>query len=158
MYAHTYHTTWKPVALLIVFALFTLVLWPTLCRANGAEQEEDNVLENACKQDQAQSMSPMQESACYNYKYRLADRELSSIFQQAIDSIRKSSMSTELRDKWEKLLRKSQKAWIEYRKLNCSAIEYEWFGGSGMGAVKGSCFLRITKQRIDELRQRYLDQ
>ena len=99
MYTYTYHTTWKPTTLLIVFSLFALVFWPTLCGANAVEQEEESVLEDACKQYRGQSMSPMQDSACTNYKYRVADRELSSVFQEAIDSIRKSSMSTELRDK-----------------------------------------------------------
>ena len=153
MNAHSLSANSASIILLIVCLL---AVSPILRQASGTEQDDEITLENACRRDRAQSMTPMQESACFHYKYQVADKELRSVFQKAIDNIRTSGMSTELRDKWEKLLRKSQKAWMEHRKLDCNAVEYEWWGVSGKGAAMWNCYLRITKQRINELRFRYL--
>jgi len=54
------------------------------------------------------------------------------------------------------LMEKSQKYWLAYRKLECSAIYKQWVEGSIRGLMHGQCLIDMTKRRTHEIWENYL--
>jgi uncharacterized protein YecT (DUF1311 family) len=55
-------------------------------------------------------------------------------------------------------LRKAERAWIAYRDANCEA-EYATYGSGSMGPnVAAFCRIRLTRDRLDEIKRIYLSQ
>lgn len=50
-----------------------------------------------------------------------------------------------------KKAQKSQSAWVAYRKTYCD-FRYNSIVGTGAGAEYGTCYIRLTRQRISELK------
>ena len=48
--------------------------------------------------------------------------------------------------------RNAQIAWHRFRTAQCDAEAYRMFGGTGSVGVEQSCFARLTRARIDELK------
>ncbi|MEJ2610137.1 MAG: lysozyme inhibitor LprI family protein [Candidatus Thiodiazotropha sp.] len=53
-------------------------------------------------------------------------------------------------------LRKSQEAWINYRKSYCAAIYEVWSGGTIRGVMFSGCMLKLTKDRTHTIWSDYL--
>jgi len=53
------------------------------------------------------------------------------------------------------ILRKAERFWIEYRDANCEAETATYEGGSIAPSISGSCRIRLTRQRIEEIKSIY---
>ena len=53
---------------------------------------------------------------------------------------------------YQQALVSAQRAWIAFRDSNCLAFSYEFRGGSAARQSAGTCLIRMTKARTDELR------
>ena len=95
--------------------------------------------------------------ACLDRELKAADAELNRVYKAAMAAIERSDhLTPELRGEWKAALRAAQRLWISYRDADCrTPIEYEWWGGSGVGMAILSCLLEKTKVRVSELRERY---
>jgi uncharacterized protein YecT (DUF1311 family) len=51
----------------------------------------------------------------------------------------------------------AQKAWVSFKESDCGAVQYEWWGSSGAGIAETSCLYARTAQRVEDLKERYLD-
>jgi uncharacterized protein YecT (DUF1311 family) len=104
----------------------------------------------------ARSISNMDAGANELESYLKSDKELNVIYNRALEKIRANGMlSDQLRDEWIKQQEIAQRAWVEFRDKDAKVVEYDWFGGSGMGAAKSAYLRQLTEERISNLRARY---
>jgi uncharacterized protein YecT (DUF1311 family) len=86
---------------------------------------------------------------CISEHYKNADADLNVTFQKALKS------AADYGPKDVAKLRDAQRKWVAYRDAECEA-EYSLFGGgSGGPAAHSGCLLRITEQRIEDLKAAY---
>src|SRR5438045_643608 len=76
------------------------------------------------------------------------DQELNKVYQSALKRWNKDPESEELRD--------AQRAWIAYRDATCKAEAGLYRGGTIMPSVDSHCVLRVSRQRIADLKDAYL--
>ena len=53
----------------------------------------------------------------------------------------------------EKALLDAQRAWIQYRDGQCSALGYGYYGGSIRPLIEQSCLADLTRKRTEELKE-----
>lgn len=91
----------------------------------------------------------------YNEKLEL---ELQQVWRKAVQAAQQEDFertSSNLhRDKrgQSQRLTDSQLNWNRYRKQQCDAESYRMFGGTGVIGLELSCFVRMNRQRVIELR------
>lgn len=92
--------------------------------------------------------------------YAAADRELNSAWKEVLASVRESDhLPAEAAADWRDGLIAAQRAWARFKQADCErAVAYEWYGGTGANAAVGACLERHTRERLDDLRARYLAQ
>lgn len=105
--------------------------------------------------DNAQTTYEM--NMCADRDFVEADRELNKVYQRAIQSIQNSDLDPPYNAKsWEAAMRSAQRAWLAYRDEDCkNLMPMEWSGGTGTTAAVVGCMTKKTKDRIDDLKERY---
>jgi uncharacterized protein YecT (DUF1311 family) len=108
--------------------------------------------------------SQMDLNQCYGEQYRKADARLNAYYQKVMDALGEDLRDAQKRQDDEKKkyeeqaiqkLKTSEKAWIEYRDLNCDAARFEVWGGSMSPMVWAGCMTTVTEHRISDLKDAY---
>jgi uncharacterized protein YecT (DUF1311 family) len=76
------------------------------------------------------------------------DADLNSIYPSVLKRWNEDPQKTELRE--------AQRAWIAYRDATCRAEAGIYRGGTIMPSVGMRCILRLSRQRIADLKDAYL--
>jgi len=76
------------------------------------------------------------------------DADLNSVYQSALKRWNEDPQRAELRD--------AQRVWIAYRDATCKAEAGIYRGGTIMPSVSLRCILRLSRQRIADLKDAYL--
>ncbi len=99
---------------------------------------------------------------CAGVDYEDADAELNSLWPEIVaaaksndeyvaDLARERGVPTTL-----EALRTAQRAWIAFRDAQCEYEAYDVFGGTAQPMVGSLCLARLTRERIDVLKQALL--
>ncbi|HET7714102.1 MAG TPA: lysozyme inhibitor LprI family protein [Bauldia sp.] len=96
---------------------------------------------------------------CTYAAYQAADKELNDIWPKVLAYIDSQTdyMPADALQKWKATIVAAQKAWVTFKESDCGAVQYEWWGGSGAGIAETSCLYAHTAQRVEDLKERYLD-
>lgn len=96
---------------------------------------------------------------CVYAAYQKADKELNDLWPKVISYIDSQSdyVPADALGKWKATIVAAQKAWVTFKEQDCGAVQYEWWGGSGAGIAQTSCLYAHTAQRVEDLKERYLD-
>lgn len=107
----------------------------------------------------ANASSNIEIGNCVEAAYQKADKELNAIWPKVLAYIDSQGdyMPADAMAKWKATIVAAQKAWVAFKEGDCAAVEYEWWGGSGAGIAQTSCLYAHTAQRVDDLKERYLD-
>lgn len=89
-------------------------------------------------------------------QYEAIDKELNRVYKIALEKIKNSNMSSDLKSKWLEQQKIAQRAWIKFRDEDSKVVEYDWYGGTGMGAAKLGWKIKLTEERIQHLKERYI--
>jgi uncharacterized protein YecT (DUF1311 family) len=96
---------------------------------------------------------------CVYAAYQKADKELNDIWPKVLAYIDTQSdyVPPDALQKWKATIVAAQKAWVSFKESDCGAVQFEWWGGSGAGIAETSCLYAHTAQRVDDLKERYLE-
>jgi uncharacterized protein YecT (DUF1311 family) len=95
--------------------------------------------EKAC--EDAMSTAEMRE--CVNRRYAEVDGELNQVYRQLL---------SQLGSKRQELLRKAQRAWIEFRDKNAAFVASEFLDGTLYPLLEVSERTAMTERRVEDLR------
>ena len=85
--------------------------------------------------------------------------ELSGLMKQAMHRFEESTGEyPDVVKEWKKRLRGTQAAWIKYRIARCEEQFWADSPGTGAGAMGDTCLIRLTRERIRDLRESYLEE
>lgn len=101
----------------------------------------------------------MEMTYCAHLDYEEADKDLNALWPSVVAAARQNDeyvgeqaksmgVPTTL-----EALRSAQRAWITFRDSQCEYEAYEVFGGSAQPMVGSLCLARVTRQRIEVLKQ-----
>ena len=101
--------------------------------------------------------STYETSACLERALQAADRDLNAAYRAAQAAIdRDCGTDAGCRTAWRAGLVRAQRAWIAFRDADCVELTgHEWRGGTGAGPASLACMLARTRQRAQDLAQRY---
>ena len=96
---------------------------------------------------------------CVYAAYQKADKELNDIWPKVLAYIdgQGDYMDADTMQTWKATIVAAQKAWVSFKEQDCGAVQYEWWGGSGAGIAETTCLYSHTAQRVEDLKERYLD-
>jgi uncharacterized protein YecT (DUF1311 family) len=106
-------------------------------------QQEDQEEQKCC-------CSTAETGQCLGIVFKKVDAELNEVYQKALKRWNKADDV--------KRLRKAQRAWISYRDENCTAEYGTYEGGTMASNMFGFCKIRLTRQRIREIKDIYLSE
>lgn len=86
--------------------------------------------------------------------YKETNVELDRIFKDLVEDIKKKHSSDPFVEEWVKQITQSQEAWKKFRDEEYKSAGYYWRGG-GTGRAQTEWALRLTLQRIEDLKKRY---
>ncbi|MFA5949602.1 MAG: lysozyme inhibitor LprI family protein [Hyphomicrobium sp.] len=94
---------------------------------------------------------------CAERDFDKADAKLNNIYKKVLEHTAKSGDEKPWDAKsWEAAIRASQRAWVAFRDADCKdAVPMEWSGGTGTTVAVLGCMTEKTKQRTDDLAERY---
>ena len=111
-----------------------------------------------------EAMSQMEMNQCFGDQYHKADAHLNAVYRKVIDLMEKDlsgavakgdgDWKTHAETEIQKL-KATEKAWIQYRDLNCDAAKFENEGGSIVPMTWAICMTTVTEHRIDDLKDAY---
>ena len=107
----------------------------------GSEQPAKNEEDSCC-------CTTYDTNMCLSKVEEKVDKELNAVYESALKRWHGDSENAELRD--------AEKAWIAYRDATCKAEAGLYRGGSIMPSIEFYCVLRVSRQRIADLRNAYL--
>ncbi len=117
----------------LIAAALPLLLWGAPALADDADGIDCN---NAVSQNDM--------NICADKNYRAADAALNRTWRDTIKGLDTHTLD---------LLRKSQRAWIQFRDAECTYQSAENEGGSIYSMVYAGCLARLTKLRTQQLKQ-----
>lgn len=91
---------------------------------------------------------------CLDRQYRRIDEELNAVWPHVLRLIESSDrLPADARRQWKEALLKSQRAWIGYKEAECAgSAPFKFHGGSGAGVETLDCLIRLTANRLGELK------
>ena len=95
---------------------------------------------------------------CAEIRLKAADIELNKVYAEAIAAARGQRQSMRNEPGYEKMpdteavLRKAQRAWVDFRDANCDYQYQIYYGGSLAGLSYVACKADMTQARVKELR------
>ena len=90
-------------------------------------------------------------SVCLTAVRKAVDHELNTTYLQAMEKMKKHYTAQDVQN-----LRTAERLWIAYRDATCNAEYGLWGKGSGGPNAFGFCIVRMTKQRIVDIKNAYL--
>ena len=99
----------------------------------------------------------LEQTACLEQQFERAEQELERVFKAALEAIdQKEGRWPENLEMWKEALQSNQKAWRLYRQTECVDLVIAYYGtGNGVGEGIAQCQLRMTRERIESLKQVY---
>jgi uncharacterized protein YecT (DUF1311 family) len=131
-----------------------------LIHQDSKTQSPSSDIKNPCDW----AISQVDLNQCYAEQYRKVEASLNVYYQKVVEAIEKDlgdaqNKQDEGQSKYEEQaiqkLKASQKAWVEYRDLNCDAAKFEVSGGSMSPMVWAGCMALVTEHRISDLKDAY---
>jgi uncharacterized protein YecT (DUF1311 family) len=89
----------------------------------------------------ASARSQLEMNRCWAHEADVADQRLATTLKSTLDK-------TPVRAQTEQ----GQAKWVEYRDAHCAAVAAIYQGGSMQPMQRYSCVVRLTEQRIEELK------
>jgi uncharacterized protein YecT (DUF1311 family) len=123
---------------LCLFCLTTMV----------AQQPQRNCGESAKNEEDNCCCTTYDANMCLSKVQDKADQELNQSYQSALKRWNVGPSTEELRQ--------AQQAWVTYRDATCKAEGNLYKGGTIMPSVEMRCVIRLTRQRIAEIKDAYL--
>jgi uncharacterized protein YecT (DUF1311 family) len=124
----------------IIPGVFGAVLFLVLATATAQDVEE------AC------DGTTYDTAVCLIRKYKKIDTELNGAYQKALKETAFNYGPEDVEN-----LKDAQRKWIVYRDAACKAEYALWGGGSGGPAAHTICLTKLTKERLGDLKEVYLD-
>jgi uncharacterized protein YecT (DUF1311 family) len=90
-------------------------------------------------------------SVCLTAIRKKVDSELNETYLKSLDQARAFYTAQDVQ-----LLKVAERRWIVYRDATCDAEYRLWGRGSGGPNALGYCIIRLTRQRIADLKKVYL--
>ena len=136
----------------------TLLIVAFICIASVARAQvpaSGASLEAAC----AGKSSNVETSQCLGEFAAKADRDLNALCPRVLATIdRATHLSKAQRADWRAKITAAQRHWVAFKTADCrEPVGYEWFGGTGMSGAVSTCIAKHTLDRMQDLRQRYLE-
>ena len=109
------------------------------------------------KVDCANAMSTVEMNFCGEKELDVADAAMNEIYKKAIAAIPGLASDKPYDAKsWEEALRGSQRSWVAFRDAECKThLPMFWSGGTGTTAEVLGCMTELTKNRTEQLKNRY---
>jgi uncharacterized protein YecT (DUF1311 family) len=107
----------------------------------GSEQPAKNEEDSCC-------CTTYDTNMCLSKVEEKVDKELNTVYERALKRWHDDPENAELRD--------AERTWIAYRDATCKAESGLYRGGTIMPSVGSRCILRVTRQRIADLKDAYL--
>ena len=110
------------------------------------------------------AMTQMEMNQCSTDEYRKADAHLNAVYRRAILLMENDARDAVTRGDGDdkkhaetaiQKLKATEKAWIQYRDLNCDAARFEDEGGSIAPLTWAVCMMQVTEERIVDLKNAY---
>jgi len=137
------------------YSMLRARLWPLVlvCTLLGGSALADD------KPDCIDPQTQMEMTYCAGVDYEQADADLNEIWPKIVaaakendeyvaEMARERGVPTTL-----EALRTAQRAWITFRDAQCEYEAYEVFGGTAQPMVGSLCLARLTRERIEVLKQ-----
>lgn len=146
--------------LLLILFVTALVLLTHAFAQEPAESRKDVGAETACNKAQSQ----IELNQCSDQQYRRDDDRLNRVYRKALEFIQKDLADARQQkdaeeEKYDQTsiekLKATEKAWIQYRDLQCDASLHQTGGGSMSPMIWNFCMALATRHRIEELKQVY---
>jgi len=90
-------------------------------------------------------------SVCLSKILKKTDAELNAVYKQALEVAKDPFTPQDVRN-----LKEAERKWIAYRDAACKAEYSLWGGGTGGPLANLRCLIRITQQRIDDIKSAYM--
>jgi uncharacterized protein YecT (DUF1311 family) len=107
--------------------------------------------------DCAKATATSELNFCSEQELAREDAALNAVYKKVLAKIAASDQQKPYDAKaWEKALRESQRAWVQWRDTDCKGlIPFDWTAGTATtGSVLG-CMSSKTKERAKDLRERF---
>jgi uncharacterized protein YecT (DUF1311 family) len=127
---------------------------------HGAKQSSTNETKGPC--DWAMTQSDMNQ--CFGEQYKKSDAHLNAVYKKVIALLEndlKAAVADGNNDQKKyaeaaiQKLKTTEKAWIQYRDLDCDAAEFEIQGGSMSPMVGAICMTTVIEHRISDMKDAY---
>ena len=118
------------------------------CSSASAQQSQNRCDQPAKTEEAACCCTTYDTNVCLAKVEEKVDADLNSIYQSALKRWNEDPQKTELRE--------AERAWIAYRDATCKAEAGIYRGGTIMPSVGMRCTLRLSRQRIADLKDAYL--
>lgn len=110
----------------------------------------------AAKLLECQDESNLGMRQCSLAEYKLADKELNTVYAKVLKSLKESYGPEEIKnaggqDPVEDM-KDAQRKWVVFRDANCKSLGTQMFGGSGQETIVAGCLSSMTKDRVKELK------
>ena len=94
---------------------------------------------------------------CLERQAKVANAELNQVYQAVIADIKSQThLNTNQRRDWERAMREAQRHWLAFTAKDCGEVMgWEWYQGTGQRTASLTCQVTRTRQRTDELKERY---
>lgn len=121
-----------------------------LCAASLPAHADDPI-------DCADQKTTVDMNFCADEDFKAADAKLNAAYKKVLAQIAESDLEKPYdRASWEKAMRESQRAWVEFRDADCKgAVPMEWSGGTGTSSAVLGCMTALTNERTKDLGERY---
>ncbi len=93
------------------------------------------------------AMTQLELNQCAGNEYRKADAHLNAIYSKLMKLLRD--------DKEKEVLKRTEKAWIQYRNLHCEEVRPRDGEGSMAPMVWANCMTMLTADRVEEIKALY---
>ena len=101
-------------------------------------------------QDESCDGNTYDTAVCLLRVLKKADAELNAVYQKSL------KVANDFTPADAQNLKNAERKWISYRDSTCKAETGLWGVGTGGPATHSICLIRITEQRIDDLKAAYL--
>ena len=144
----------------VLAILFVLILADAPFTQQSAKSEAQPAQANPC--GNATTQADMNQ--CSAEEYRKADAHLNTVYKNLVRLLQKDageaqqpsgSPQKNAETPAVQKLRASQRQWIQYRDLHCSAVKAQYEGGSIAAMQWSACMTETTNHRIEELKHGY---
>ena len=127
-----------------IFITLSLI-FITTCNAEDTKSFNE-LWDIAAKEENADYPCNASQKLLYHNEYKRLDKILNTVYKKALKRAEKAEKEN---------LKKSQKYWEKYKKAECYAESHPYRDGTGEYTMVASCYVELTKERIQQLKEHF---